>query len=265
MRAYNELFGTDYTNHTIKFFVPHKISVSMYRSYDAKKENKLLTVEFTVKKLHTASDTFIFEKNLSPELREFFGQASTYAYGLYFDGEEGIGAVLDTMEKLNYKSQGFALEGIRTMTRAVEVFVPIFELVAVFLCAGVIFILVNFSSKMISDKMKEIGILKALGTKNGSIAWIFGSQLVLIAVLTCVMATLGQFLFIDLANDVLVDSLRKLATEYYIVMDLKFLTFKSDIAATNCVLVWILSFVSLIFPMIKIKTIKPVKIIKTKE
>jgi ABC-type antimicrobial peptide transport system permease subunit len=122
----------------------------------------------------------------------------------------------------------------------------------------------NFSSKMINDKMHEIGILKALGTKNNSIGIVFGLQVVLIAVLTCVLATLGYYFFIDFANDVLIESLKRLAPSS-VVLDLDFLTFKPTVALVNCVLVFALSLVSLIIPMIKIKAIKPVKIIKAKE
>jgi ABC-type antimicrobial peptide transport system permease subunit len=122
----------------------------------------------------------------------------------------------------------------------------------------------NFSSKMINDKMHEIGILKALGTKNNSIGIVFGLQVVLIAILTCVLATLGYYFFIDFANDVLIESLKRLAPSS-VVLDLDFLTFKPTVALVNCVLVFALSLVSLIIPMIKIKAIKPVKIIKAKE
>ena len=209
-------------------------------------------------------DTLVYSQQESADLIDGYGKASSYAYGLYFDGNDGIGAVLQNLEKMDYKSQGFALEGVRTMTVAVEVFIPIFELVAIFLCLGVVFILVNFSSKMINDKMKEIGILKALGAKNYSIGLIFGLQVLLIALLTCLLSTTGQYLFIDLANDVLVESLKKLASSY-IVLDLQFLTFHSNIAVTNCILILLLTSVSLVFPMVRIKSIKPVKIIKARE
>jgi ABC-type antimicrobial peptide transport system permease subunit len=264
MKKYNEIFGTDYTSATIKNFEPRKLKISSYAYNDLNNEKPLFTTEIMVKKLHTASDTFIFSETASPEQRKFFGQATMHAYGLYFDGAEGIGMVLEKMEELNYKSQGSSVEGIRMMTRAVEVFIPIFELVAIILCVGVIFILVSFSSKMINDKMKEIGILKALGVKNTPLSLIFGLQVLLIALLTCFMATAGQYLFIDLANDVLIESLKKLASSY-IVMDLQFLTFQPDIAIANCLLIAVLSSVSLVFPMVKIKEIKPVKIIKARE
>lgn len=117
---------------------------------------------------------------------------------------------------------------------------------------------------MIKDKMHEIGILKALGAKNSTIGAVFGLQVALIAILTCILSTVGYYFFIDLANDVLIESLKRFAKSM-IVLDLDFLTFKPDIALINCALVAALATLSMIIPMIKIKAIKPVKIIKAKE
>ena len=62
----------------------------------------------------------------------------------------------------------------------------------------------------------------------------------------------------------LIESLHRFAKKW-VVPDLDFLTFKPQIAVINCALIAILSTLSLIFPMAKIKAIKPVKIIKAKE
>ena len=201
---------------------------------------------------------------MSDDLFSLFYKDSVFEYALYLDGIDGIGAVLDTSERIHYTPQSYTVEGVHTMTKAVDVFVPIFELVAIFLCVGVIFIMVNFSSRMIQDKMHEIGILKALGVKNHSICSIFGMQVLLIAVLTCFLATAGYYVFIGTANDILINSLKELAPSH-VVLDLDFLEFHSSISVFNCILVFALSVLSLIFPMIKIKMIKPVKIIKAKE
>ena len=122
---------------------------------------------------------------------------------------------------------------------------------------------INFSSRMIKDKMHEIGILKALGTQNGTIATVFGLQVLLIAIFTCVLSTIGYYYFIDIANDVLIESLKKMTER--VVLDLDFLIFQQDIARDNCILVFLLAFIALVAPMVKVKVIKPVKIIKTKD
>ena len=258
IKEYNAIFGTDYTTENALNFVPHKIKLTQYAYADVDKKNPLFETEVTITHLHDRA------WYLASDIAALFADAQVYNNALYFDGTDGIGAVLDTAEKLNYQPQSFAVEGIHTMTKAVDVFIPIFELIAVILCVGVVFILMNFSSKMIKDKMHEIGILKALGAKNPTIGTVFGLQVLLIALLTCVLSTVGYYFFIDMANEVLIESLKRLAPTS-VVLDLDFLTFRPKIAMINCVLVAVLALVSLIFPMLGIKAIKPVKIIKAKE
>lgn len=263
MDRYNEWFGTSYNKDSIDTFKPHTVTVSHYKHFDIK--NPCFTEDIEIVGLFVNSrnnygGTFV----AGDRAFELFNNDFIFTTGLLFEGNENLDVVIDMANELNFDQHMAVVEGIHTMTKAVDVFIPIFELIAIFLCVGVIFILVNFSSKMINDKMHEIGILKALGTKNGTIGVVFGLQLVLIAILTCILATAGYYFFIDLANDVLIESLKRLAPSS-IVLDLNFLTFKSNIALENCVLIFVLAIASLVFPMLKIKAIKPVKIIKAKE
>lgn len=255
---YNQLFNTKYNENNLSTFVPHPIKLTQYRFYDHKNEVKLFEKEFMITKLVTSATELDKQTSLA------FANNQVYNYALYFDGNENIGSVINLANKLNYEYQSLAIEGIHTMTRAVDVFIPIFELVAIVLCIGVIFILINFASKMIKDKLHEIGILKALGTKNITVGIIFGLQIALIAILTIILSTLGYFLFIDLANDVLIASLKELASSR-IVLDLDFLTFKLDIALLDALIIVGLSILSFIVPMLQIYRIKPVQIIKSKE
>ena len=264
INTYNKLFGTSYEISNAHLFEPHTIKVTSYRHYDIENKNPLYTMELMVVNLHGYSDTFVFSESSSEDYKKIVGDSNAFYSALYLDGLEGVGDLFGTLDELNYEHQSFTLEGIHTMTKAVDVFIPIFEMIAIVLCIGVMFILINFSSRMIKDKMHEIGILKALGTQNGTVGTVFGLQVVLIALLTCVLSVAGYYYFIGLANDVLVESLKRLAPTH-IVLDLNFLTFQKDIARNNCILVFILSLVALIPSMIKVKVIKPVKIIKTKD
>ncbi len=257
---YNELFGTDYTAETVGTFKPHKITLTQYRHADATMENPLFAVEVTIGALRPDNSSIFASKDVI----DLFVANDTYVNALYLDGTDGIESVLKMSDELHYEHQSIAIEGIHTMTKAVDVFVPIFELVAIFLCLGVIFILVNFASKMIRDKMHEIGILKALGTKNGAILIVFGLQVFLVAILTCALSTVGYYFFIDIANDVLFQSMQQLVPSQ-VVLDLDFFVFMPKVAIMDGILVFALSILSLIAPMLKIKAIKPVKIIKAKE
>lgn len=258
---YNALFGTSYNSSNLDTFVPHKITLTQYENSDINNENPLFEPrEVLITNLFTGTYDLIVNEDLFKQFKKDFVRP----YFLYFDGTEDVGGVLDSMEKLGFQPNSYVLEGIKTMTRAVDVFIPIFEMIAIVLCIGVVFILVNFASKTINDKMHEIGILKALGSKNGSIGIVFGLQVALIALLTCILMTVGYYLFIDLANEVLIESLKKLAP-FRVVMDLKFLTFQPSIAVRNSLLILALALVSTIVPFIKIRFVKPVKIINSRD
>ena len=258
---YNKVFGTEYTSNNLDTFVPHTITLSQYRYYDYKYENPLFTKEVTIKKLRPSGN---FTFYVSDNIYEEFKKNLIFTKGLYFNSNENIDKVIEVANELNYNQRNFIVEAIHTMTKAVDVFIPIFELVAIFLCIGIIFILVSFSTKMIKDKMHDIGILKAIGTQSKTIGRIFGLQIILIAILTILMSTFGYYYFIDMANDVLIESLKRLAPSH-VMLDLDFLTFKLNVVNINIVLILLLGILSLFIPMIKIRKIKPVKIIKTKE
>ena len=259
---YNEIFGTKYKADNLDEFIPHKVKMTHYDYNDVDRKNPLFSTEVTICGLleTTVSRTM----DVSQDIYELFAKDSIRVYSLYLDGTDGIGAALDTAEDLNYEAQSFAIEGIHTMTKVVDVFVPIFKIIALFLCAAAVFILMSFSTKMIKSKMHEIGILKALGTKNSTIGAVFGLQVVLIAILTCVLSTVGYYYIVGVANDVLFESMKRFATGN-VVLDLEFFTFMPRVALEDCALVGILAMISMLIPMIKIKAIKPVKIIKAKE
>jgi ABC-type lipoprotein release transport system permease subunit len=223
-------------------------------------EHPIAEIEVTIKGLNTSSNFGYVSADVLKEMRK----ASLFTYGLYFEGIENISTVNRMAENMNYIQQLIIVEGIYTMTRAVEVIVPIFDIVNYVLCVTVISILVTFAVKMIRDKMKEIGILKSLGAKNRSLVSIFGLQIGLIALLSSLMSLVGYALFIDLANKLLVESLQTLATGR-VVLDLDFIYFIPWIALVDILMIFMLSALALVVPMAAISNIKPVKIIKTKE
>ena len=257
---YNEIFRTSWTTSTMKDFVPHEITISQYNFYDYELKYPLQTMTIKIVKLHSANATFV----ASDEVYRAFSQQAHFVQGIYFEKMDHISSIIDQCNEKQMTFESHLVDGIKTMSRAVEVFVDIFALVGAVLCIGVVFLLISFASKMIKDKYHDIGILKALGCKNVTISTIFGLQLALIALCTMVMSVLGYGLFIGVANDVLVGSLQVLAPGR-IVLDLDFLTFIPTIALSNCVLVLILSLLAFVFPMLKIYKINPVQIIKTRE
>ena len=253
---YNAAFGTAYTEDTQKDFVPHTALLTHYHYADVNNENPLFSKEVTILGLGS--------RPVSTDLAELFKKDMIQTYSLYLDGTDGIGGVFDVAKALSFEHQSMASEGIYTMTKIMDVFEPIFELVNLFVCLIVVFIFMSFSNKMNKSKMHEIGIMKAIGAKNSHILSIFGIQVMLIALLTAILATVGYVFFIDTANTILTDAMIRFNPDQ-MISELQFLEFQPMVAIYNVLLIFALAFASLIPPMIKIKWIEPVKIIKAKE
>ena len=156
------------------------------------------------------------------------------------------------------------VEAILNLQRCVRLFVAVFQIVNIVLCASVVFIFVSFSTKMIRDKLHEIGILKALGTDRVTINVIFGLQIALIAIFTCVVSALGYYLLVKPANELFIISLREMVPSQ-LVLDLDVLIYIPRVVWENVILVAILAVVSLFAPMSKIGRIQPVKIINSRD
>jgi ABC-type lipoprotein export system ATPase subunit len=259
---YNSIFGTSYNSSNLKDFVPHTVTVSQYHFDDLLNENPIMQTEFKIVALTQATTYGLMITD--PTVYSTFSETSIYELGLYFDSTENVSSVLDIASSLHYEQQILAIEGIHTMTKAVSIFVPIFDIVNKVLCFAIVFILMNFSMKMIKDKMHDIGILKALGMKNIDLGGVFGLQIGLIALLTSTASIFGYSILVGFANKILFVSLQALATGHF-VMDLEFLTFTPKIALLDIGIIIVLSAISLVIPLLKIRNIKPVQIIRSKD
>lgn len=260
LNAYNKIFDTEWTTSTMKDFVPHKTRLKFYRFYDYQNSNALMDTEVEIVGL--ASLAYI--GYVADNIKQQVSSAQHMDYGLAFSGVENISKAIQISEDLFYEQNLIVVTSINTMTDIVNVFSPIFRLIAIVLFVAVVFVFTSFSIKMIKAKMHDIGVLKALGSKNRTIVAIFGLQLLLVAICTCVMTGLGYLLFSNVTNNLLITSLSQLASGRAF-HDLAFVSFEWSMLTISCIIIFVLAFISLLLPMFRIRKIKPVKIIKTKE
>lgn len=258
-QMYNAIFGTSFNAENLDTFTPRTVKMAQYAYHDTENADPLFTTEVTVAALFNGSGM-----RVSGSVNDLFGRNHIRQTGLYLDGLDHLSNVLDVAEERSFIQDSITLEGILTLTRCVMMFVAIFRLVNIVLCAAVIFIFISFSTKMIRDKLHEIGIMKALGTGNGTINFIFGLQIGLIALITCVISALGYYFLVEPANTLFVVSLREMVPSQ-LVLDLDVLVFIPQVVLRNIILIAVLAVVSLIIPMSRINKIQPIKIINVRE
>ena len=256
VEAYNKIFGTEYTYGNCDTFVPHAIS---FLSSDFNNEvvySKQMTVAGIGK---CKGGNMLLADNVFYEYKE----KMFHCYGVYADGEDVSGFINYTMDN-GYSNMSLKMSAIQTMSQAVETFNKFFEFIAMILVCACVFIITSFGVKNIKSKMYEVGVMKALGCKLSSFFVIFGLHTLLIAFTTIVVFVVGYVAFANVANHILLESLKAI-TPTKIMLDLQFIKFDWRLALINSVVVVFISIVSTIIPIILLRRIKPVTIIKAKE
>lgn len=256
VEAYNKIFGTEYTYGNCDTFVPHAIS---FLSSDFNNEviySKQMTVAGIGK---CKGGNMLLADNVFYEYKE----KMFHCYGVYADGEDVSGFINYTMDN-GYSNMSLKMSAIQTMSQAVETFNKFFEFIAMILVCACVFIITSFGVKNIKSKMYEVGVMKALGCKLSSFFVIFGLHTLLIAFTTIVVFVVGYVAFANVANHILLESLKAI-TPTKIMLDLQFIKFNWQLALINSAVVVFISIVSTIIPIILLRRIKPVTIIKAKE
>ena len=259
-KTYNAIFGTNYgAGKPLEEFESHKVKLAQYAYYDTERADAYFDEEIEIVGLYSGDGM-----RVSRSVRGLFDRSHVRQTGIYFDGLDHLSDVLALGEERSFMQDSVMVEAILNLQRCVRLFVAVFQIVNIVLCASVVFIFVSFSTKMIRDKLHEIGILKALGTDRVTINVIFGLQIALIAIFTCVVSALGYYLLVKPANELFIISLREMVPSQ-LVLDLDVLIYIPRVVWENVILVAILAVVSLFVPMSKIGRIQPVKIINSRD
>ena len=265
LSAYNAIFGTDYVPATIDTFVPHSAKLRHYKYFDAEGQNALFTMDIRIVGLFVSGKNSMDGTLIAGDgVYKAFLQDHIYTTGLYFTGGSTLEPVIRVAKEQGFQKNRLVVESVQTMAKAVTVFVPVFRLMAGILCVAVVFILMSFATKMIRDKQTQIGILKSMGIGEPGLCAVFGTQILLIALGSCALSLVGYMALAGTANELLVRSLRELASGQ-MIPQLEFLAFDWGIAGQNCLLILLLSAVAFSVPMLRLRRLDPVKIIKARD
>ena len=259
LSLYNQIFNKNYTSQTIDQFVPHEATYQYYYYYDAGRVNLVHSTTIKIVKL-VVSEVAYFADNLFKEILKI----NSFTSGIYFDNINEFAGVLSVAEENGFAPNSVVAISLSTMTKAVNVFSEFFNIIFIGLCICSFLIIANYGLKLIKDRKYEIGILKALGTRDRDLFYIFGIHVFLVILIIIALYIIGSVLFIDLSNDILINSLSELANDR-LLLDVDMLYIKGDYLLNNSLLVVLIVIISFILPLINMRRLKPTNIIKAKE
>ncbi len=259
--AYNSTFGTTYTTQNYKNFEPQTVNLCYYQMCDMSKSVK--KYEKTVTIVHLVS-TDVGHCFVSEKIFEDLQRLEMFTFGYYFDNGEQEELLVNAASENGFLPNSSIASSITVMAKAVGVFSNFFVIIFVVLCAALLLLMIQFELKNIKDKIKDIGIMKALGARDIDLIAIFGFRVLVAGLAMVILYIVGSFVFIGLANKVLVLSLTELAKNS-LVMDVSFLFVKWKYIGQNCLLALIIMIASFLAPMLRLRRIKPTNVIKAKE
>jgi ABC-type antimicrobial peptide transport system permease subunit len=256
---FNSIFNTNYNVANLNEFVPITVTLKYYDYYDIDRAKLVYSVDLNITKL-TEGDAFYVSDEMCKNLLEI----TTFTTSLYFDDLSNIESISKVAVENGYIMNSLVASALTTITKAVNVFSDFFIVIFVGLCLCAVSILANYGLKLVKERKYEIGILKALGTRDRDLVCIFGIQIILEIILIVFMYNLGSILFVDLSNDILIRSLMELAPNNLVVdVEILFINLKDLIS--NSILAMFIVIVSFVLPIIKLRKLKPLDIVKAKE
>ena len=123
--------------------------------------------------------------------------------------------------------------------------------------------LILFGVKSIKASRYQIGVIKALGGNTEDISTIFVLNTLIVGIVASLLSALASIAVIMAANEVLISSIQayvKLKLDNYEIIKV----FPNLLLIDSLVMICV-SFISAMLPVLFLKRIKPVEIIKAKE
>lgn len=256
--TYNDIFGTRYNSEEIAlYFQPFTVTLSDYPYHTAEGE-PVYEKTFTVTGISYGPVLFSYKNYL--ELYE----NHLYAYGVYFDNTESAATVFVNMENCDFFLGDEYYKTIYTIMDIVSIFNDFFLLLYVGLVAVSALILVSFARRSIKRRMYEIGILRALGCKNKTVAGIFMLNMALVSFIIAFISIVSVRVLDPLLNTTLIENL-SVMLDIALIKDLRILQFDILSAAVDVLTILVLGFLSAFGVFLSCRKIKPISIIQNGE
>ncbi len=258
--VYCELVGKNATDIDWESVKGKKIKLSLGDLYS---DTPFFEQELTIARVYTtpgSGNAFYMAPGTFKELLSH----STYAYALYFDNVESAIDVYDAGTEMGYTVQSPLFSAMYTVSGAANVFVDLFEIIIWVMYALVGLTLVGFAAGSVKKCIYEIGVLRAMGGKNGDLVLLFVLQMILMSVAVCLLAGLGLWLGADISNAALAEGFAAV-TKNAAMREIHFVAYSWTTVLFDAGIVFGLTVLCAVVPLLLLRRIKPREIIRAKE
>lgn len=252
---YKELFGKEYNALTASSFEPHTFKLMKYGSF-SDDSVILYEEEFLIKSLSTS--TYLNESSYTS-----LEKSKHYIYSLYFNNKEFEDVIYDVTDDNDFLIYMLDTSIVPVINTIIEIFRGFCILIILLLIVVCVVYLISFGIGTIKKNLYEIGVLKALGTKSIDISIIFITQIIIVGLGVILVSILGIKVFSDFSNKLLIKSFEDFMTIK--IFNLKIIPVKAGTMSFDLSLMFLVTLVSSIIPLIYLRALKPLNILKGKK
>ena len=249
---YNELFGTSCSSTNLVDFENKDI---IYQAYDVN-SNTLIEKTLTIKSLSSSN-------YLNPCHLESLVQNQFKRVGAYYVEVQELGRFFTTADTLGVNIITSSVTIVKTVVECISIFTDLFKLLSIIMIISILVLIVVNTVNIMNRNIYNIGVARSLGAHTSELGFIFALQMLLFGMFVIIFSVISDFLSIKLINKLLADTIPNVI-QMPGVENITYLYFDPSLSASLTGMIVILTILSICVPILAIRLMNPVNIIKKK-
>lgn len=252
---YNSLFNKEYSATSSSSFEPHKLVINRYSNITSDSEI-VYSIELNIVSLGLS--TYV-NKTTFNELEK----ARIVPYSLYFDNVDDKEIIYEVSTEQKHLLYTLDTSIVPVVNTIIELFKAFCYVIIGFLVVASFIYIIIYGINSIKRNIYEIGVLKALGTKSINVSIIFLVQIIVVGIFSILASIIGIIVLSMISNKLLVSAFEDFMTIK--IFSLNVIAAYPKIMFIDLTIVLIATLVSSNIPLIYLKAVKPLNILKGKK
>ena len=183
--------------------------------------------------------------------------------GAYYVDVQDLGKFFTSADELGLNVVTSSVSIVKTVIKCVAIFKDLFKLLSVIMIISVLVLIVVNTVNIMNRNIYNIGVSRSLGAHTSELGFIFALQMLLFGVFVIIFSISADFLSIKFINKILSDTVPKVVNMPG-VENITYLYFNPTLSAAITGMIVFLTIASICVPILAIRLMNPVNIIKKK-
>ena len=263
---FNKCFGTKYTTKNLNTFTGDSFVIEI-KDYEG---NVLCNKKFRITKLFI-KDFYYDEYHLSKSNYDDFFEDLVFTYSLSIDTSKGrpydfinFFSTQSNDKEFYYHSPIRECQMAYSVVELFSAFKQVFKFISYLLIAAIFLIIILNANTLIKHNVYELGLMKAFGAKTKDLVMMFAVQMVFSSLIVCGLLYTASEIFINFADTLLKNGVLAYSGTKPEYLQFHTFVFLDGYFFINISLIASATILSVIVPIVAIRKIKPLTIIRTK-